>query len=120
MLRVVSLCLAALAAVFALCASVPAARAASFNCNDASSPSEIAICNTPQLSNLDSEMGALYYAYRTMPHLMGTRGAIQDEARQFLDDRDSCGTSIVCLVNVYQMRNRQLKRAIAASSRGGY
>ncbi|GGC64722.1 lysozyme inhibitor LprI family protein [Chelatococcus reniformis] len=104
----------------ALLAAEHPAAAASFDCNNAASPNEIAICGNRQLSELDTEMAALFYAYRTMPHLMGVRGMIQDEARQFLYDREACGTGVVCLVNVYRQRIRQLKRAIANSSRGGY
>ena len=37
-----------------------AARAASFNCNQAAAPSEFAICGDPQLSQLDSAIGVAY------------------------------------------------------------
>lgn len=114
-----SMLLAATVVGALLAADLPA-MAASFDCNNAASPNEIAICSNRQLSELDTEMSALFYAYRTMPHLMGVRGAIQDDARQFLYDREGCGTNVVCLVSIYRQRIGQLKRGIANSSRGGY
>jgi uncharacterized protein len=90
------------------------ARAASFDCNKAMAPDEIAICTNPMLSALDSEMGGLWYAYSQVPFLMGMSGARQDEARAFLQNRALCGANVVCLTQAYHARIQVLKNDIKA------
>ncbi len=49
------------ALLISVASSTPhAARAASFNCNQAAAPSEFAICGDPQLSQLDGAIGVAY------------------------------------------------------------
>ncbi len=55
--------IALIAAVAACAVLVSPAGAASFDCNKATAPDEIAICANPDLSALDSEMGGLWFAY---------------------------------------------------------
>jgi uncharacterized protein len=88
------------------------ASAASFDCAKARLPEEIAVCRNPALSELDTEMGALWFSYSRVPMAMGSNGARRDEAQQFLRDRASCNASASCLVFVYRRRNAALRQAI--------
>ncbi|WP_274426468.1 lysozyme inhibitor LprI family protein [Chelativorans sp. YIM 93263] len=87
-------------------------QAASFDCSEAEKPDEIAVCNTPELSALDSEMGALWFVYSKMPLLMGASGARHDAAEAFLKTRSECGSDTECLRNAYQQRIATLKEQI--------
>jgi uncharacterized protein len=95
----------------AACLATPA-RAASFDCGRARAPDEVTVCRTPALSNLDSEMGGLWYAYSKVPMLMGGNGNRGDEARAFLDARRRCTRNIACLTTVYRARIAELHRGI--------
>jgi uncharacterized protein len=100
-------------ALLGLCFSfVREARAASFNCTRAKSPDEIAVCRNADLSELDAEMGALWFAYRQIPFLMGMSGARRDDAGTFLAKRAACGPRIACLRELYQERNKALREGI--------
>jgi uncharacterized protein len=88
------------------------AEAASFDCNRARTPDEKAVCRNAGLSELDSEMAALWYSYKRFPFLMGASGVRQDDARQFLADRRQCGANVSCLRRVYQARIKALKAGI--------
>ncbi|MBN9023002.1 MAG: hypothetical protein J0H08_13090 [Rhizobiales bacterium] len=100
---VVSLAAAAMVAL-----TLPAG-AASFDCAKAAAPDEIAICDNPALSALDSEMGGLWFAYSQIPFLMGMSGNRQDEARAFLETRAACGANVSCLTGAYTQRIATLK-----------
>jgi hypothetical protein len=70
-----------------------AARAASFNCNQAAAPAEFAICGDPRLSQLDSAIGVAY----------GQRLALDPSIRQiqrgWLKARNvGCGKDRTCLL----------------------
>ncbi len=88
------------------------ASAASFDCARARSADEVAVCRTPALSALDSEMGGLWYAYSRVPMLMGGNGNRGDEARAFLDRRRACGRDLACLSAAYRARIAELHRGI--------
>ncbi len=107
MLPLIALCLAAGLAT--------PANAASFNCAKAAAPDEIAICANPGLSELDSEMGALWFAYSQVPMLMGMNGNRQDEARAFLAGRAACGANAACLRQAYVARIGALKQEITSA-----
>jgi uncharacterized protein len=94
------------------------ADAASFDCNRARTAEEIAICKSPLLSGLDSEMGGLWYAYRQFPFLMGMSGVRQDEANAFLQSRGKCGPDEACLAKVYRARIQQLREDIKGAIDG--
>jgi uncharacterized protein len=81
----------------AIRATLAPAEAASFNCAKAKTADEIAICNTPHLSDLDTEMATLYGVRMQIPMLMGARGVAQDEQRAFLVQRGACGGNISCI-----------------------
>jgi uncharacterized protein len=89
------------------------ARAAGFDCARATKADEIAVCRNPHLSELDSEMGGLWYAYSRVPMLMGGNGARMDEAQAFLARRAACGRNLACLTAAYRARIEELHRDIA-------
>ncbi len=89
-----------------------AAQAASFDCARAVKPDEIAICKTPDLSALDSEMGGLWFAFRKVPMLMGSSGARMDDAQAFLRQRAACGANVACLRSLYETRIEALEQEI--------
>jgi hypothetical protein len=91
------------------------ASAASFDCSRARAADEVTVCHTPSLSNLDSEMGGLWYAYSKVPMLMGGNGNRGDEARAFLDRRRACGRNVACLTRAYRARITDLHRGIDAA-----
>jgi uncharacterized protein len=89
------------------------ARAAGFDCARATKADEIAVCRNPRLSELDSEMGGLWYAWSRVPMLMGGNGARMDEAQAFLARRAACGRHLACLTAAYRARIEELHRDIA-------
>ena len=91
------------------------ASAASFDCGRARAADEVTVCRTPALSNMDSEMGGLWYAYSKVPMLMGGNGNRGDEARAFLDRRRACGRNVACLATAYRARIRELHQGIDAA-----
>lgn len=86
-----------------------AASAASFDCAGASQADEVAVCRSPELSALDSEMGGLWFGYAKLPFLMGRSGVRQDEARRFLEERRACAADAGCLEKLYQARIAALR-----------
>ena len=106
--------IALIVAATACAALTSPAGAASFDCNKAAAPDEIAICANPDLSALNSEMGGLWFAYSQIPFLMGMSGARQDEARAFLQGRAACGANVACLRTAYHQRNATLKQQITS------
>lgn len=100
------------AVVFAAAVIPIKAQSASFDCGKAMEPDEITICNTPELSALDSEMGALWFTYSKLPLYMGASGARQDEAQAFLRRRGECGANAACLRRLYEKRIHTLRREI--------
>jgi uncharacterized protein len=88
------------------------AHAASFDCARATRADEIAVCRNPRLSEMDSEMDGLWYAWSRVPMLMGGNGARMDEAQAFLARRAACGRNIACLAAAYRARIAELHRGI--------
>lgn len=87
-------------------------QAASFDCSQASTAYEKAICANPDLSALDSEMAGLWYGYKAMPLLMGASGNRQDEAKAFLKSRGVCSSDVGCLTRLYDARISTLQSNI--------
>jgi uncharacterized protein len=101
-------------------AGVPASRAASFPCSQASAPDEIAICRTPDLNDADVEMSVRYEMLRALLP-MGGAGALQDAQRAWLAQRHQCGGDVGCLRATYAERIAQLKSGFQQIvSRGPY
>jgi uncharacterized protein len=96
---------------------VSGAQAASFDCRKARMPDEVAICHHRDLSELDAEMGALWFSYRQIPFLMGMSGARRDDAGTFLSKRAACGPRVACLRELYHARNKTLREDITAAMR---
>jgi uncharacterized protein len=108
--------IAALAAApLATVAIATQAQAASFDCAKASTPVETTICQNPRLSEQDTEMAALWFAYNKVPMLMGGNAARRDAATEFLRLRDACGNDVACLGRVYDARIAALKAEITAA-----
>jgi uncharacterized protein len=91
------------------------ANAASFNCTKAKTPDEKAICANRSLSELDVKMAALFGVRMKLPMLMGSRGAAQDEQREFLVNRGICGADAACIGAAYQQRIDELTGTIDAA-----
>ena len=93
------------------------AHAASFDCAKARSADELAVCQTLDLSALDSEMGALWFAYKQMPlGTMGVLNARREDAQSFLQTRKECGSDVECLRGAYRARIASLKESIRQAS----
>jgi uncharacterized protein len=97
--------------------AVAEARAASFDCRKARMPDEVAICQHRELSELDTEMGALWFSYRQLPFVLGMSGARRDDAGTFLAKRAACGPRVACLRELYHERNKALREDITAAMR---
>jgi uncharacterized protein len=87
--------------------------AASFDCAQARTPDEITVCKNRDLSELDTQMGALWSSYRRVPFLMGASGVRQDDANEFLERRAACSADVTCLRRLYRARIRALRNDIA-------
>lgn len=112
-----NLILSALAGLGMALMLTSSARAASFDCAHATRADEIAVCRNPRLSEMDSEMGGLWFAYSRVPMLMGGNGARMDAAQAFLARRTACGRNVACLDSVYRARIEVLRRDIATAMR---
>jgi hypothetical protein len=105
----------ALVAVFTSSSLLTPAHAASFDCGKATTQVEVTICQNPQLSEQDTEMAALWFAFNKVPMLMGANAARRDAAADFLRLRDDCGSDAACLGRVYDARIAALRAEITAA-----
>ncbi|MBX9773363.1 MAG: lysozyme inhibitor LprI family protein [Xanthobacteraceae bacterium] len=94
------------------------AKAASFDCRQASNADEIAICDSRELSQLDVKMATLYDTIIKLVG-MGVRGAIQDQQRAWLQERAGCGGDRACIRRLYDTRIRALEAEVARIAKGG-
>ena len=85
------------------------APAASFDCTKARAADEVAVCRSRDLSEMDVRMATLFEVNTSLV-LMGQRGAMQDEQRDWLKRRAGCGSNVACLRTVYQVRIAELQR----------
>ena len=83
------------------------AYAASFDCQEAETVTEKAICEHRLLNDADVKMSTSYHILRRMVP-MGTRSVIQRDQVKWLQFRDQCLESVSCLNQVYNMRQQQL------------
>lgn len=96
------------------------AYGASFDCKQARSPDERAICDSRQLSELDVEM-SVRYEMLTGLVAMGARGTMQDEQQAWLNMRRKCRGNQACLLSSYRHRLKILKEDYARlASRGPF
>lgn len=110
--------LCAVIAAFAFCiaggVSAPA-DAASFDCAKAKAPDEIAVCADVRLSEMDTEMGALWFSYEQFPFLMGMNSDRMGDAQDFLQTRAACSMDTDCLQAAYRARITALKADITSA-----
>lgn len=101
--RWLSLCL------LCACLSPVAAQAASYDCTQATTPAEIAVCANPGLNRLDEELAVLY---RSLLDELPARQAdrVQQDQRSWLKARNSCGAEVRCLRARYQERIARLNQ----------
>jgi uncharacterized protein len=110
----------AIAAAAVLCAGLAAAgagHAASFDCAKASTPTEHAICDNPQLSMLDDQVAGLYYTLISggAPQATASIDDVKKQQAAFLTKRNQCGANYNCLIDAYTAQVMHLK---AASGQG--
>ena len=94
------------------------ADAASFDCRKASNADEAAICDSRELSELDVKMATLYDTIIKLVG-MGVRGAMQDQQRAWLHERERCGADRGCIRRLYDVRIRALEAEVARIAKGG-
>ena len=106
---------AALAGTLAIGAlALPGAgQAASFDCAKASTPTEHAICDNPQLSTLDDQTSGLYYSLISGDTVLknGSVADVKAQQEKFLGQRDACGANTDCLIDAYTAQIMYLKAA---------
>lgn len=81
----------------------------SFNCRYARLPSEVAICKSDELGNLDSNMAGQYFALindYAVP--LRARQQIKAEQVAWLASRNGCGYVFACLRSSYLQRINRL------------
>ncbi len=100
------------ALAFTLALLVPAAgHAASFNCGAAATPTEHAICDNPQLSNLDNQTAGMYLTLISNGSLSPAQvRQVKNAQVSFLQQRNSCGANYNCLVSAYTSQMMYLKQ----------
>lgn len=92
-------------------------HAASFDCSKATTPTEHAICDNPQLSHLDDQTAGLYYTLVSggAPQATASVEAVKKEQASFLTKRNQCGANYNCLIDAY---TNQIMYLNAASGKG--
>lgn len=90
------------------------ATAASFDCDRAKGCVENVICQSPQLSQMDSEMANLYFMLRNFSSRRGARALLTSQ-RNWLTKRNTCNCDANCLVGYYNSRIDQLNSVINES-----
>ncbi|MCP4303861.1 MAG: hypothetical protein GY788_03070, partial [bacterium] len=74
-----------------------------FDCTKATTPTEHAICDNPQLSSLDEQTAGLYYTLISggVPDAQATVAEVKKAQAQFLTKRNACGANYNCLIDAY-------------------
>ena len=88
------------------------AAAASFDCRQARTADEVAICDNRELNDLDVRMATLYEV-TTGFVAMGQRSAMTDEQREWLAQRHLCRADVRCLRRFYRQRIAELESVVA-------
>lgn len=100
---------------------ISAAHAADYvplDCKKAGSDSERTICSNYELGQDEARVATLY-GLATSLVAMGQRGAIQDDQRAFLKQRDACSSNVACLRNAYSAREKQLESVMTRIQQRG-
>ena len=80
-------------------------HAASFDCSKATTETEIAICNDPELSALDELIGFTYRQYLTYESWLSfekDKFKVIQIQRDWIDQRNKCQSNTLCLFKNYQ------------------
>jgi len=78
----------------------------SFDCSKVTDAAALTICSNDELSQLDRQMAALYFARAQSTDDTTAR----DEQRMWLHDRNQCGADAICLQKEYAARIQQLQQ----------
>lgn len=89
-------------------------EAASFDCSNAKSFSETAVCSDPELSHFDDELSE---AYKIASKTVSDQKALLYEQRHWLQMRESCITT-GCLREAYQRRIKTLRDIATFTKKG--
>lgn len=80
----------------------------SFDCAKAGTPTEKAICSDVALARLDRDVASVYRQQLSYAD-DARKTAIRNAQRAWLDTRDACGGSVVCLTDAYDQRLKALQ-----------
>jgi uncharacterized protein len=89
-------------------AFIPNGHASSFDCVSAASKTEKTICSDSRLSDLDEKLGE---RWRSTLAKVPDPKALKTDQRQWLKNRNACGSSAACLRRQYLMRLAELEHA---------
>jgi uncharacterized protein len=89
-----------------------AGHAAGFDCAKAASATERAICADTSLTQMDGQMADLWAKL----HAASGDPAVRQAQRQWIAQRDTCGSNIDCLKKSYRQRLDALRQLTAAGS----
>jgi uncharacterized protein len=88
-----------------------------FNCAGKLNASESAICRSSELSFLDQQLSSAYAALLRESVGLSLRSGFQSEQKEWLRQRNSCGSDETCIAAKYNTRIEQL-RGVAQVSPG--
>lgn len=96
------------------------AQAQSFDCGQAETGTEQAICNTPELTRMDIEAAILYRTLEDAPTATPDLKAklIHEQEAWLHSTRDACGSDVSCLEEAYRTRIAGLQELIHISLSG--
>ncbi len=103
-------------AVLIVAVAQPAIAGPSFDCHTNRSPTEQAICNDPELGDLDTQMAQLYFQVSNDAAGRYYRRVKQDQ-RAWLAERDDCDGRVGCLLRAYRARIDELRQEIGPEDR---
>lgn len=87
--------------------------AASFDCSQAKSASEIAICADESLSKLDEQLAV---AYNSLKSKLSDSGQLEADQKAWFSNREVCGNQVECLTTSIQTRINELSQQESALS----
>jgi len=87
------------------------AFAASFDCLQAKSPSEVAICSDDALSKLDEQLAAVYTSLKSK---LSDSAQLESDQKIWFLNRESCGSQVDCLTSITQARINELTQQESA------
>jgi uncharacterized protein len=82
--------------------------AQSFDCREARRADEVAICENPDLAELDMQMSRIYFSLLNRLSRQD-RDQLRHEQTEWLGDRMDCGDDVDCLRTMYRERINELE-----------